>query len=40
MAVFGYQTFPKFTSDRINYKAAMFEPDLRLGLDVVPAEVS
>ena len=26
MAVFGYQTFPKFTSDRINYGAAIFQP--------------
>jgi peptide/nickel transport system substrate-binding protein len=26
VAVFGYQTFPKFTSDRINYGAAIFHP--------------
>ena len=39
VAVFGYQTFPKFASDRINYGALATEPDLRLGLDLVPAEV-
>ena len=26
VAVFGYQTFPKFTSDRINYSALVFHP--------------
>jgi peptide/nickel transport system substrate-binding protein len=26
VAVFGYQTFPKFASDRINYSAAIFQP--------------
>jgi peptide/nickel transport system substrate-binding protein len=26
VAVFGYQTFPKFTSDRINYGATIFQP--------------
>jgi peptide/nickel transport system substrate-binding protein len=26
VAVFGYQTFPKFTSNRINYGAAVFHP--------------
>jgi len=26
LAVFGYQTFPKFTSNRINYGAAIFSP--------------
>jgi peptide/nickel transport system substrate-binding protein len=26
VAVFGYQTFPKFTSNRINYSAAIFQP--------------
>jgi peptide/nickel transport system substrate-binding protein len=26
VAVFGYQTFPKFTSDRINYAALVFHP--------------
>jgi peptide/nickel transport system substrate-binding protein len=26
VAVFGYQTFPKFTSDRINYGALVFHP--------------
>jgi len=26
VAVFGYQTFPKFTSARINYGAAIFHP--------------
>jgi peptide/nickel transport system substrate-binding protein len=26
VAVFGYQTFPKFTSDRIDYNAAIFQP--------------
>jgi peptide/nickel transport system substrate-binding protein len=26
LAVFGYQTFPKFASDRINYQAAIFQP--------------
>ena len=26
VAVFGYQTFPKFTSTRINFGAAIFSP--------------
>jgi peptide/nickel transport system substrate-binding protein len=26
VAVFGYQTFPKFTSDRLNYSATIFQP--------------
>jgi peptide/nickel transport system substrate-binding protein len=26
IAVFGYQTFPKFTSDRLNYPAAIMQP--------------
>jgi peptide/nickel transport system substrate-binding protein len=26
MGVYGYQTFPKFTSDRVNYNAAIFNP--------------
>jgi peptide/nickel transport system substrate-binding protein len=27
LAVFGYQTFPKFTSTRINYGAAILQPE-------------
>jgi peptide/nickel transport system substrate-binding protein len=27
VAVFGYQTFPEFTSDRINYGALVFQPE-------------
>ncbi len=26
MAVFGYQTFPKFASNKINYGAALMNP--------------
>jgi peptide/nickel transport system substrate-binding protein len=26
IAVFGYQTFPKFTSARLNYSAAIMQP--------------
>ncbi len=40
VAVFGYQTFPVFTSDRINYSDLVFQPDVRVGLDFVLAEVA
>ena len=38
VAVFGYQTFPKFTSTRINFGAAIFHAAVRLGLHVDRAE--
>ena len=39
VAVFGYQTFPKFTSNRINYGAAVFHPMYGWDCTLVPAEV-
>ena len=40
IGVFGYQTFPEFTSDRLNYQAIVFHPLYGFGLDFVPAEVT
>ena len=40
LGVFGYQTFPFFMSDRMNFAARGQAADLRLGLHLVPAEIS
>ena len=37
--MFGYQTFPKFTSNRINYAATIFQPVYGWDWTLVPAEV-